>query len=53
MALSGPLFQQNAPRSERPGLLVHVLPARPSPAQIAAEREKQAIADKFARLGAT
>jgi hypothetical protein len=33
-------------------LLVHVLSARPSPAQIAAERNKQTIADKFARPGA-
>jgi hypothetical protein len=33
------------------GLLVLVLPARPSAAQIAAKLDKQAIADKFARLG--
>jgi hypothetical protein len=38
MALPGPLFQQSAPRSERRFV------------QIAAEREKQAIADKFGRL---
>jgi hypothetical protein len=31
---------------------VHVLSARPSPAQIAAELDRQAIAHKFARLTA-
>jgi hypothetical protein len=33
------------------GLLVHVLSARPSPAQMRAKRDRQAIADKFPRLG--